>query len=786
MISVSKDKKTFHIQTEKSSYILGVSNKGHLRHYYFGKRVLQRENMENLFRTLPLPYGCITSYSNDDPAYSLDVIGREEATPGKGDYRRPSLILKDISSGDGVYDFIYHNHSLNEEKPPIKGLPSALKAGDKASQTLTICLKDLSREVYLKLSYSSFPDSDVITRNSLLENRSGERVELDRIMSCSMDMDLQDMDLISLNGAWIRERHQHRRVLGPGLTELGSRRGVSSSEHNPFFALAAEDTNESSGECYGFSLVYSGSHSCLVEQSSQNQLRIQLGIQDEGFRWILNDKEDFQTPEAVLSFSEDGLSSLSRNYHRFVQNHIVRGHWQYKERPVLINNWEATYFDFNEKKLLALAKEAASTGIELFVLDDGWFGKRNDDTTSLGDWFVDKKKLPNGLKGLQEKIKKTGMDFGLWVEPEMISENSDLYRAHPEWMVRSPRQTPAPGRNQFLLDLTNKEVRDYLIKTLSDVFSSADISYIKWDMNREFSDCFSNSLPAEQQEEFAHRYVLGLYEILQALNDVFPEILFESCASGGNRYDLGMLCYMPQTWTSDNTDAVERLPIQYGTSFYAPPSTIAAHVSAVPNHQVLRETSLESRFNTAAFGVLGYELDLTKGSNFDKKVIKKQVKFYKNHRALFQFGDFYRIKGGSDVNEYLWMVISKDRNEAMAGYYQILARPNTSTRRLRFPALIPDSEYTVSNRVQYENIKRFGELVTHVLPIEVKEGGFILTKLAENYLYKLEEDSITAGGDFLSSKGYLPRPGYYGSGLEDGITFVGDFGSRIYHIVKKV
>lgn len=785
MITVSKDNKLFHIQTNRSSYILGVSEKGHLCHYYFGKKIRQTESMENLFRSLSIPYGCSTSYSAEDPAYSLDFIGREEATPGKGDYRRPSLILNDKNSGDGTYDFVYCSSTLSHDKPDLKGLPSALKAREDALQTLTVRLKDLSRDVYLNLSYSSFPSSDVITRSCLLENRSGETLEIDRIMSCSLDMDLQNMDLISLGGAWIRERHQHRRPLGPGLTELGSRRGVSSSDHSPFFALAAENTGESSGECYGFSLVYSGSHSCLAEQSPQNQIRIQMGIQDEGFRWILENEEVFQTPEAVLSFSENGLTGLSRNYHRFVQNHIVRGHWQYKERPVLINNWEATYFNFNEKKLLALAKEAAAAGIELFVLDDGWFGKRNDDSSSLGDWYVDRKKLPGGIKGLQKKIKKAGMNFGLWVEPEMISENSDLYRAHPEWMVRSPRQTPSPGRNQFLLDLTNIEVREYLVKTLSEVFSSADINYIKWDMNRNFSDCFSNILPAERQQEFAHRYTLGLYEILQTLTDAFPKILFESCASGGNRFDLGMLCYMPQTWTSDNTDAVERLAIQYGTSFYAPPSSIAAHVSAVPNHQVLRETSLESRFNTAAFGVLGYELDLTKASNFDKKVIKKQIEFYKNHRSLFQFGDFYRIKGGKNENEYLWMVMSKEKEEAIAGWYQILARPNAYARRLRFPGLLSDRDYTVSNRVQYENIRRFGELVKEALPLDLKEGGFVLSKLADNYLYKLEEDSITAGGDFLSANGYLPQPGFYGTGMKEGITFIGDFGSRLYHIVEK-
>ncbi|MDC7239376.1 MAG: alpha-galactosidase [Spirochaetales bacterium] len=776
MIHISEEGKLFHIQTAETSYIMGVSPFGHLCHYYYGPRLKQREKMENLFRPLSLPYGNSTSYSADNPAYSLGQIGREESTPGKGDYRRPSLILRDRETGDGVYDFLFQDFTLEEEKKELMDLPSALKAGESNSRTLTIRLKDRSRNVFLNLKYSSFPGCNMITRSVLLENRCGKDLSLERIMSCSLDMNLQNMDLISLDGAWIRERHIHRRPLGPGVTELASRKGVSSSDHSPFFAIASEECRENTGECWGFSLVYSGSHSCLAEQSPQNRLRIQLGIQDEEFRWLLKGGEEFQSPEAVLTYSRNGLSGLSRSFHRFVRDHIVRGHWQYRERPILINNWEATYFDFDEKKLLALAGEATDAGIELFVLDDGWFGKRNDDTTSLGDWFVDRSKLPGGLKRLQEKISKRGMDFGLWVEPEMISTESELYRNHPEWMVRSPLQEPSPGRNQYLLDLTNPEVVEYLTETLSGVFTSAEISYVKWDMNRNFSDCFSSFLPADRQQEFAHRYVLGLYRVLQALVERFPEILFESCSSGGNRFDLGMLCYMPQTWTSDNTDAVERVGIQYGTSLFAPPSTMGAHVSAVPNHQVLRQTSLESRFNTAAFGVLGYELDLTKCNGFEKKVIKKQVTFYKEWRSLLQFGEFRRIERGE--NETLWM--TRDGERALGGWYQTLARPNATPRRLKFPGLDPSALYTVSNRIQYENLRRFGELVKEALPLDLKEGGFILNKLADNYLYKLEEDSALLGGDFLKYPGFLPTPSFYGTGMKEGIRFTGDFGSRIY------
>ena len=782
MIHISEEGRLFHIQTTETSYIIGVTAFGHLRHCYFGPRIEQHENMENLFRPQALSRGSSTSYSKDDPAYSLDLINREESTPGKGDYRRPSLLVRDRETGDGIYDFLFLDYTLEDEKRELKGLPSALKAGDGDSQTLTIRLKDKSRNVYLNMQYSSFPASGVICRSARLENRSGREILVDRLMSCSVDMDLHNMDLISLDGAWIRERHINRRPPGPGVTELASRKGVSSSDHNPFLALASEDCRESSGLCYGFSLVYSGSHSCLVEVSPQKGMRVQLGVQDEDFQWLLEDGEEFQSPEAVLTCSARGLNGMSRNFHRFVQDHIVRGYWQYKERPVLINNWEATYFNFNEKKLLALAKEAAEAGIELFVLDDGWFGRRDDDTTSLGDWFEDRSKLPAGLKGLQEKIKKRGMDFGLWVEPEMISLESELYRSHPEWMVRSPLQEPSPGRNQYLLDLCNPEVREYLITALSTVFSSADISYVKWDMNRNFSDCFSLSLAPERQREFSHRYVLGLYEILQKLTARFPEILFESCSSGGNRFDMGMLCYMPQTWTSDNTDAVERVSIQYGTSLFAPPSTMGAHVSAVPNHQVLRQTSLESRFNTAAFGVLGYEMDLTRCNAFEKKVIGKQVAFYKEWRHLLQFGEFQRIEGGE--NETLWMILTGDRERALGGWYQTLARPNASPRRLRFPGLDAYSLYRIENRVQYENLRRFGNLVKEALPVDLKEGGFALNKLADHYLYKLEEDTAVMGGDFLGLPGFLPQPSFFGTGIKEGIRFDGDFSSRVYCIKK--
>jgi alpha-galactosidase len=587
-----------------------------------------------------------------------------------------------------------------------------------------------------------------------------------------MDFDHFNFDLITLDGAWIRERHSHRRALNYGKIEISSRKGISSPDHNPFLILCDEKTTESSGGAYGFALVYSGNHNCSAEVNTHDNTRVQMGINHFDFSWNLAKNSSFQAPEAVLAYSDKGLSGLSTIFHNFIRHNIVRGLWQFKERPVLINNWEATYFDFNEKKLLKLARDAKDLGIELFVLDDGWFGKRNDDKSSLGDWYVNLKKLPRGLKGLADKIKKMGLDFGIWVEPEMISIDSDLYRKHPEWMVQSPYRDPSPGRYQFLLDLTNSNVCAYIYQSMKDLFNSADISYVKWDMNRNFSDLFSSALPMNQQKEFSHRYVLGLYSILEKLTSDFPHILFESCASGGGRFDLAMFKYMPQIWTSDDTDAVERLQIQWGSSLFAPLSVLGAHVSAVPNHQVIRNTPIESRFNTAAFGLLGYELDVSKLTNFEKKVIKKQI-------------SFYRIKDPVGKGLCLWVVVSENKEKAILGYYQVLANPNPSTERYQIPGLNEDILYHIQNREQFMDIRQFGDLINMILPVEIKTDGFIHSKMANNYMYKLEKTEFNAYGDQLMARGFVPKQQFYGTGLDEHNAYIGDFGSRLF-ILKSI
>jgi len=778
---IHQNQNLFHLQTAATSYILNILPSGHPAHLYYGKKISHNDSFDN-FLYLPsetMGFGCSTAYSQDRKGLSLNHVPLEFSSYGKGDYRNPAMELTG-ADGNRTFDFVYTSHRIYKGKEKLDGLPSSyMNEGDDV-ETLELELVDSVLNVSLFLSYSIFFDRDIIARSCRVENKGNSSLSLEKLSSFSIDFDHKNFELITLDGAWIRERHHHRHPVQYGIAEICSRKGVSSPDHNPFMILCGEDTTEQMGDAYGFALMYSGNHSSSVEVSNHNYTRVQSGINHFDFSWLLEPGKSFQAPEALLSFSPEGLNGLSGNYQNFIRNNIVRGEWKFKERPVLINNWEANYFDFNEKKLLTLAKEAKTLGIELFVLDDGWFGARNDDKTSLGDWFVNSKKLPGGIGGLAEKIKKMGMDFGIWVEPEMISEESELYKKHPEWMVRTPHRNPSPGRHQFLLDLSNSEVCDHLFAVLSELFSSADISYVKWDMNRSFSDLYSLTLPSDRQKEFAHRYVLGLYSLLEKLTVKFPSILFESCASGGSRFDLAMFYYMPQIWTSDNTDAFERLSIQYGSTMFAPSSVMGAHVSAVPNHQVLRQTPLESRFNTAAFGLLGYELDVTKLSNFEKKVIKKQIAFYKEHRKLIQFGNFYRIQDPSTADITLWMTVSPDRTEALIGYYQKNAKPNPGPERYRLRGLDRDILYEVTNRPQYMDIRQFGHLINLVSPVQLKEEGLLHKIAADNYLHEVEKLNFKARGDQLLYRGFSPVQQFYGVGLDDSTAFVGDFGSRLF------
>ena len=781
MIEINKTNQTFHISTAHSSYIMSVLPSKHLGHVYYGKKLKSSDSIEPLIFNYHLEVGSQVLYDQSDRTFTLNLALLEASTYGKGDYRDPMMHFR-LPDGSRLTDFHYDNYEILAQKPSYPELPESF--GDNI-ETLKIRLIDDVSKLSIELLYSVFYEDDIITRRTIIQSLSNDSIVIEKAMSTQIDFPHHNFDLVSLDGAWIRERHIHHRKLTYGIVKIDSKRGVSSSDHNPFVALKEEKTDENHGECYGFSLIYSGNFEASAEVAPHDSLRFLMGINSFDFYWNLEPGQTFVTPESVMTYSSEGLNRLSQNFHHFVNKNIIPQQWQGKERPILINNWEATYFDFTERKLLTLARKAKKLGMELFVLDDGWFGKRNDDHSSLGDWYVNKKKLPSGLSGLSAKINRMGLDFGIWVEPEMISPDSDLYREHPDYAIAHPNRTPALGRNQLILDLTRSDVQEYIIDQMTALFKSANIVYCKWDMNRSFSDVYSHRLESKQQGEFFHRYLLGLYSVLSNLTQRFPQILFESCASGGNRYDLGMLCYMPQTWVSDDTDGIERLWIQYGTSYAYPLSTMGAHVSQSPNAQTLRTTPIETRFNTAAFGLLGYELDLSKLSRFDRQSIQRQISFYKDHRRMLQFGTFYRLEHPDDSNECRWMVVSETGDEALVGHYQLLSKPNPPRQIITVKGLLPEGVYHISNRPQYLNLKLFGDLIHHALPVKISAKSTLFHWLSNFYLMPTEVESFDIDGDALANNGFIPAQNFMGTGYHPKIRILGDFGSRIYHLKRK-
>ena len=783
MIQFIEQEKLFHLQTKTSSYVMRILPSGHLAHVYYGKMMQNVDNYTQLEPKFAVEVGSQVIYDETDKTFNLNLAQLEISTFGKGDFRDPMFHFR-LSDGSRVTDFKYASHEFLPSKPHFEGLPETFDTKNDASESLKITVTDAIADLTIEMYYTVFSDLDILTRRCAILNGKS-LVTIEKAMSMNLDFSDHDFELISLDGAWIRERHIHTRELTFGITKIDSKKGLSSSDHNPFIAIKRQHTDEELGECYGFSLIYSGNFEASAEVSPHSLLRILMGINSFDFYWQLAPNDVFVTPEVVLTYSSSGLSKLSQNLHELINHHIVSPEWQNQERPILINNWEATSFDFTESKLLKLARSAKQLGIELFVLDDGWFGTRNDDTQSLGDWTINPQKIPSGLKRLVDKINKIGLNFGIWVEPEAINPHSDLYRLHPDWAIKLPNRLPSYGRNELILDLSRYEVIEYLFTSLCHLFDQAPITYCKWDMNRNFSDVFSNSLDALHQGEFTHRYVLGLYDLLAKLKHRYPQILFESCASGGNRFDLGMLYYMPQTWTSDNTDGIERLFIQYGTSMVYPPSTMGAHVSYAPNMQTLRNTPLETRFNTAIFGLLGYELDLTRCSRFEKKVIKQQVAFYKEHRSLLQFGKFTRLVNPFNNNECIWMMMSPSKDEAIIGVYQLLAKPNGAMQKVEVRGFDSQKTYRIVNRKQYANLRMFGDLIKHALPIRINANGLLFNILANNYMMTQENDDILTTGDVLNHHGFIPKQRFIGSGYTDKVRLMGDFGSRIYYIKQE-
>lgn len=781
MIIYQPEKQIFHLQTKNSSYLFHVLPTGHLGHVYFGTKIPSDASIEPYLPKQPLEFGSQVLYSPKHKPFSLNTALLEVSSFGKGDYRAPALEVR-FDDGSSILDLKYHAHEILEQKPLFEGLPSTRVNQHSKSETLVIHLKDTIQGVSVDLYYHIFEDIDCFSRQMVVKNTTESDMVLHKAMSLQLDFLDDDYEMISLNGTWIRERHIHRFPIQPGIFSVDSKKGVSSSDHNPFVILTRKHTTEEYGEAIGVGLIWSGDFLASVEVSPHHFTRLLIGLNDFDFEYQLKSQNQFITPEAIFSYTSNGLASLSHSFHDFIEQHIIAEKWRNHLRPIAINNWEATYFDFSEAKLLRLAKKAKQLGMELFVLDDGWFGKRDDDTTSLGDWTAHPKKLPKGLSHFANQIRSLGLEFGIWVEPEMISVDSDLFRTHPNWAIQHPNIAPSFGRNQLVLDCANPEVCDYIVTSISQVLTISQASYCKWDMNRNLSDCYSSYLSKEQNRALRYYYVLGLYSILDRLTKRHPNVLFESCASGGNRFDMGMLFYMPQTWTSDNTDALERLYIQYGTSFVYPLSTISNHVSNSPNAQVIRTTSIESRFQVAMFGILGYELDLTRLSTFELKAIREQIAFYKQYRETLQFGKFSRQTSPFVANEALWVMEHKTTLEAIVLWFQILQKPNYGFQFIRLPKLTHQGSYRIKNRPIYLNLRVFGDLIKHALPIKLKAHSNLFNTLSNHYRMLAEEEDLIVEASSVKNQGFLPKLPYVGTGYHKDVRLMGDFGSRVYII----
>ena len=683
----------FHLYNQEISYIIKILDNDQPGQLYYGKRLTHREDFSHLFEYAMRDMSPYAFEGNS--TFSLENIKQEYPTFGCGDMRFPAYEIE-RENGSHVVEFVYKEHKIYNGKPKLEGLPATYVESDDEAQTLELVLEDTSINTRIVLLYTIYEAFPVIARSVRFECDSDEKITLLSAMSACVDLPDKDYEMIDLAGVWARERHVRRHKLDYGIQSIYSMRGCSSYQFNPFLALARENADEFQGQVYGFSLVYSGNFLAQTEVDNYDTARVLMGIHPNGFKWTLGKGESFQTPEMVMVYSEAGLNGMSQTFHKLYRTRLARGTWRDKVRPILINSWEAFYFDFDAPKLLGLADAAADLGMELFVLDDGWFGKRDDSTSSLGDWYPNEEKLKGTLKELAEKINAKGLKFGLWIEPEMTNKDSDLYRAHPDWLLAEQGKRICHSRNQYVLDFSKKEVREYIGDMLENLLAEVPVSYIKWDMNRTFSEVFSNGNDREYQGKVCHKYVLGVYELYERLTSRFPHVLFESCASGGARFDPGMLYYAPQGWTSDDTDAIERLKIQYGTSMVYPVSCMGSHVSASPNHQTNRVTPLETRADVAYFGTFGYELDLLKLGEEDKAEIRRQIAFMKEKRDLIQKGTFYRLKSPFEGNETAWMIVSEDQKKALVGYYRVMQPVNVGFKRLKLKGLKEDICYKVS------------------------------------------------------------------------------------------
>lgn len=703
----------FHLSNQQISYIIGIERGRYLVHRYWGKKLPSYAGSNQLnfkdwgFASNPFP---------EDRGFSLNGLPFETSTQGTGDHRVANYQIRS-PKGHTVTNFYYDSYRVYEGKEAIPGLPS-LRDTAKVT-TLEILLKDAVQQLEMRLIYHLFEDYPIITRRVIYANSGEESVILENAGSMSIDIAQDNFEMISLDGAHTNEANLTRQPIRSGIQRLESTRGSSSPQHQPFLALVDPYTSEFQGEVFAFHFVYSGNYVAQVEVEQYKTTRVQMGIHPDHFEWHLEPNELFHTPEVVLNYSDQGLNGMSQSFHQIYQEHLAPTYWQDKERPILLNEWEANYFDFTEEKLIQQAEKAAELGVELFVLDDGWFGERNSDDRSLGDWVVNQEKLPNGIAGLADKVHELGMKFGLWFEPEMISRYSQLFEKHPEWAIQVPDYPMTESRQQYVLDLSQPAVQDYLIEVFTEYLSTGAIDYIKWDMNRHLTEVGSILWPADKQKEVSHRYVLGLYRVLDYLNEHFPECLLENCSSGGGRFDPGMMYYMPQTWTSDNSDALCRSVIQYGYSYLYPPIMMGAHVSVTPNHQVGRITPLETRGWLAMSGNFGYELDLQVLSEEEQQIVQEQIKFYQAHRQLFQFGQFYRLQAPNAHFASAWLFTNEE--EAIAIYFQGLSRPAMPISYLKMRYLDAEAIYQeVDTQQQFSGT-------------ELNQAGILIPRVREDF-----------------------------------------------------
>ena len=705
-----EEKKIFQLDTKRTTYLIGLSPEGYVGHIYYGRR-LKGEGSNYLLRMKEAPY--TPSVNKREKSSFLDFFPMEYPTGGIGDYRESCLDVRNEAGSIGC-ELFFNSYRIIKGKTGLEGLPASF-GGEEDAETLEIFCEDRVLGLWVTLSYSIFESCDIIARSVRIENKGTQRLKLEKVYSACLDMDNKEFEMMTLAGSWARERHIQRGKIRYGKQMVSSIKGESSHQEHPFMALVTEGTTQEAGEVYAMNFVYSGNFIAQAELAQYGSVRMAMGIHSDYFCWNLKPGEVFQAPEAVLAYSGEGIGRMTRNFHDFYRGHLIRSPYKHGKRPVLINNWEATYFDFDSDRLLDIAREAKKAGIEMLVMDDGWFGKRNSDDSSLGDWTVNEKKITSGLPDLVRKVNEIGLQFGIWFEPEMISPDSDLYRKHPDWAIQIDGRCPTQSRAQYVLDLSRPEAADYAYGCVADILNSAPIAYVKWDMNRQLCDIGSSYLDKDSQGELLHRYVLGVYRMQERLVQEFPDLLLENCSGGGARFDPGMLYYSPQIWCSDNVDALERLKIQEGTALVYPLASMGAHVGDCPNHVVGRNTPFETRAHVALAGTFGYELDITKINPEEREQIPGQVELYHKYWELMQEGDYYRLLSWTMEKPCdCWEVAAKDASHALVIYVQVLAQPNMHSRAVYLRGLEEEAEYMLEGTEEVysgEELMKCGYLI---------------------------------------------------------------------------